>query len=538
MIDLTKTILLRFFEFVDKHLLIISAMFFAYMFRNNISKILDHLPSILDRLKQFSYKRQGTMISADLDPKKDDDSLKNITEKPETLKENNIDSDYDGTKKLNKIIFDAKNLKEAREIYHNEKTQYSFHTKTFNLYYLYTFYNDKDALRDLEELFHSELNEVEIVDCAEFLSKCYLYSDNYVKNEELWQNTLNIIKNDHNITLCLCRISEIHNLKGELEKSDEIINDLLVKVTTSKEKLCLYRTITKVNKKRENSEIAAMAMEKIIELDLNNKDDFFDTAYLEDNAQLNLLSFYNYQKSLQLDHSNAGALNNLGVKVGEFELKAKKNSFYKNAVSKNNTLAMANLAYSYLDAGFLEEAKTILDKAKKREDCHSSVFKAICRLNNIKEKEDEQWAGLLKKAELFQKNFREYVTSYFERKIDASIFESEWYTEKGEKINIEINENSFHASWKEKLTSYLLPSPIMKLDNFNTIEIEGTCYNGTAKVVYLKNRDPQQTFLSDRQSIRLQYYSYLTLDTKKWIFFSGETEKEFSLLREIPVSKK
>ena len=60
------------------------------------------------------------------------------------------------------------------------------------------------------------------------------------------------------------------------------------------------------------------------------------------------------------------ALNNLGVQYETLKMPGKcVESYYKSADHKE-TLAMANLAQKYLDQGFVNNAKELIDKANER----------------------------------------------------------------------------------------------------------------------------------------------------------------------------
>jgi hypothetical protein len=69
------------------------------------------------------------------------------------------------------------------------------------------------------------------------------------------------------------------------------------------------------------------------------------------------------------------------------------------ASSKDETLAMSNIAYRFMNAGFVKEANDELQKAIKVENFHRNVGEAIATLKDMPEEEKKSVDEILKKTE-------------------------------------------------------------------------------------------------------------------------------------------
>lgn len=98
------------------------------------------------------------------------------------------------------------------------------------------------------------------------------------------------------------------------------------------------------------------------------------------------MSLYHY---VQIPYSERSAVtwNNLGVVYQQFTMPAKAVDAYRIACSKGETLAMSNLAYKFMQAGFLKEADDELQRALKIDDFHRNVGEAVSALKDIPEAE-------------------------------------------------------------------------------------------------------------------------------------------------------
>jgi len=172
------------------------------------------------------------------------------------------------------------------------------------------------------------------------------------------------------------------------------------------------------------------------------------------------LALLHYKKLTDIT-PQAMTLNNLGVCYSHLKLKAKAiTSFLKSAEYKE-TLAMGNIADSYLDAGFVNDAKKVIDEANKLStqgiEVNSKIGGSRRRLKNMQKDEEETEKKLLNEA----KQEREFRLKYSQsllcdKTTSENTWEGPWETPWGEaKIELEKDSNSFQTKLHTKEESLL-----------------------------------------------------------------------------------
>lgn len=137
------------------------------------------------------------------------------------------------------------------------------------------------------------------------------------------------------------------------------------------------------------------------------------------------------------------AWNNLGVEYEKFKLSGKSIGAYRRAESLQNTLAMSNIAYGYIDAGFLPEAEEICKKAMSFDDYDNRVNEAISRAKNVPDEEARKEDEVLERARPISHFFANYghALLYPNCQIDGSTWDGPLC-----RLNIAIEEEHFTAS--------------------------------------------------------------------------------------------
>lgn len=101
--------------------------------------------------------------------------------------------------------------------------------------------------------------------------------------------------------------------------------------------------------------------------------------------------------------------------------------YYKKALNLKETLSAANLATKYMEAGFIEEAHQILEKARKEDNVHENVGNCIFRLSNIEQNEMDIQSKAFKEANKQQNFIRQFAEAFFIKDISTnSIFSGKW----------------------------------------------------------------------------------------------------------------
>ena len=143
----------------------------------------------------------------------------------------------------------------------------------------------------------------------------------------------------------------------------------------------------------------------------------FDVALLYSAAGCKELNLLHCKTLTQHQSTNASVLHNFAVACGKASLSISAIAMYKRALDLGLTLAASNMSYRYLDAGFAEEATTLLERAMQQPDCDPAVTKALGEIVERRESERETEDDLLQKAN----DQRRYLASFGEAVLEGSL---------------------------------------------------------------------------------------------------------------------
>jgi tetratricopeptide (TPR) repeat protein len=426
--------------------------------------------------------------------------------------------------------FDRGDVQQAKLIFETHQREEDdpearFQHEAFFLHSLYIDGKDDSALRRLEELFQRSVNDEQLENAAIWLSFSYTAAKDYAKAETLWRNAIAKVGGEVGKTRFLIRLASIYKDIGDFQKGIDLIMQRLREVSDSDQKAQLYSGLVNLEKEFGDKETAALAFEKALEFDAANREKLFDAAHLQGEAGLDLLAIANYQTLISLDHKHDAAYNNLAVSVGEFELNGKQIGLYRRAIAEGSTLAMANLANLQISAGLWEEARALLDNARKADNPHENVGKALYRLKSSEDEEEAKWKSLNKRAVEFKRKVRKYGECYFESGCAGQDFEGTWFTEKGNQVLVERNVAKLVASWSEDTLGGLISGHVACKMN-----ISGSVTNCSARISYQRTCDKPRTLLSMSEDKQIECYSYLDGGKKVWPIFSKDPKNEFELV--------
>lgn len=161
-------------------------------------------------------------------------------------------------------------------------------------------------------------------------------------------------------------------------------------------------------KKEDDAQLAAL--ERLLELNPADDETRFSLAYKYSEMGRDDLAVYHYSRIPRANRSRI-AWNNLGVSLNVLGLPIESVAAYRKAEGLGETLAMSNLAHKFLDAGFLQEAKDVLDSALKVKDHHKNIDKALGIVENAKEAESKKETANMEKAKPVSEYYRQFGRS-------------------------------------------------------------------------------------------------------------------------------
>jgi tetratricopeptide (TPR) repeat protein len=144
----------------------------------------------------------------------------------------------------------------------------------------------------------------------------------------------------------------------------------------------LYSGLASLYEQAGDVDFRAITLEKAVEYKPNDIKLRFSVGWTYGNQKsTHALSLLHYKTLLQFDEAHASALNNIAVQYGRLKMPLTSVPFYKKSASLNETLAAGNLANMYINAGFGEDARQLLDTAKQQPTIDPKIGEEIAHLS-------------------------------------------------------------------------------------------------------------------------------------------------------------
>jgi tetratricopeptide (TPR) repeat protein len=123
----------------------------------------------------------------------------------------------------------------------------------------------------------------------------------------------------------------------------------------------------------------------------------FSLAFKHSECENGDMALHHYLKIPMLQR-DATTWNNLGVCFDQFKMPTKTVSAYRRSEAEDQTLAMSNLGFKFLQAGFIDEARKQCERALKLESPHKNIGLLMGRLDEVTDEEEKKLAEVLEKV--------------------------------------------------------------------------------------------------------------------------------------------
>jgi tetratricopeptide (TPR) repeat protein len=394
-------------------------------------------------------------------------------------------------------------------------------------YYLYCRFEqakDNSAIKELEELVSIAKTEAAKFNSALWLSFCLRDGMQYKEEITLWRSILVDLKSESLKNRTITSLAQSLVKDDKKDEAKDLLVERLLTMDDSKGKSALYNALSDTEGSIGNKTLSIYCKDKSLEFDVNNRDELFNSAYAASNENIDEISISNYIKLVRIDGDNATALNNLGVRAQDADLKIKAIENYKKSSEHDNTLAMANQGYLLLKAGFSDEAMEMANKAIELGAPHKNVYSLISAIDKAKEEQNDKWLKLQEESLDRQKEIRKYTEQYYLGTPDA--LEGEWLTSDTHKANFKIEKDTLKATWLE---------PIMAIGGADNgsyiIELEGKTSGSTFKGKYTKRREntSPNSFLGLNEGTDKLCLGYISKNGNEIRLISSKFKDNFSL---------
>ena len=196
-----------------------------------------------------------------------------------------------------------------------------------------------------------------------------------------------------------------HAHAGSMHRTLELLEKIKVDSEDNATKEIVLSALSRLAEFEKDNDLQLAVLERKLELHPGDATARFDLAYKHSESKNADMALHHYAK-IPVPSRDATTWNNLGVSFGEINLPVNSVRAYRKAEAANETLAMSNLGYKLLSAGFIEEAQKECDKALAIPNYHKNIPQLLARLKEVPEEEqkslDESLENIKPKAAFYR----------------------------------------------------------------------------------------------------------------------------------------
>lgn len=422
------------------------------------------ISDFIRRLKQFKTKgfelntENETTKENTAEPSKDEELVKEEEKEAEQTEALNIKEPKSLEEWRTEMIFSTlgRNQKRADEAFQKmqQLNSDSLLRKKDEIFYLKLSHTagKTDAITRIKTF----LTDTEVVYEANMaLGYCYSRFDDFENATKFYTQALEKTRDEEEKIKAASQLSSSLYRDGKKEDAIKVLSDVLTIATDDTNKVKLYESLADIYEKENDHENRAFVLDKAIELKPNNTDLIFKVGYSYAESKYDELSLLHYKNAQNINPEDEAVQNNLGVQYDNLKMPIKSISSYKKAEKLGNTLASANLAYRLMNAGFTDEAKSILEVAATKEEVHPNVNSALSDLPKRAEKEDETEKEKIKTALNWRKFFLGFTEAKYVKNNKLNDVGGEWKADDkdGSIFQLSVSGRQITGKWKEKLIS-------------------------------------------------------------------------------------
>lgn len=343
--------------------------------------------------------------------------------------------------------------------------------------YLYLRYStgDTSAIEKLLQLLERVKSTPQVLPVVHnIMGMVYEKSEEFMKASEYYEHAAEVAQMDSERADYKVSAARSKFLSGETYRAREDLKKEIGKSEAPIVMARLYEGIADLYDRMGNSELKAVILEKAIECSPNDKHLRFDAAYAYSGANAEHLALLHYLKATEFDPDYSSALNNAGVVYGQLGMPIRQIECYKRAAGNNNTLASANIAYQYMGAGFVKEARDVLNEAKQKEYVHPNVNIAFSTLEEAQQAEEDREKQSLDEARVRRRHLITFAEAHLDRSTRISLSNNQWRLTDGTDVSVTENGSVLEFRWEKRENNYLIKA---QLEHRSLIALEYKCVN-------------------------------------------------------------
>jgi tetratricopeptide (TPR) repeat protein len=263
---------------------------------------------------------------------------------------------------------------------------------------------------DLERLRSLSENHPSITTIKLLYARALRHFDKHAAAAKLFEDVAVETVDDEERFDSLCRAASAHQENGDPQKAAQILRQLRADANSGgKTKLLkeLYSTMLDLADLQKDQYFQLGVLEGQIDQSPASFRTRFALAYLHSQVGNEDLALHHYLQ-IPVDERQSMDWNNLGVAYNHFKVKGRAVQAFRKSEATGETLAMANLGYQLLNAGFVSEAAEICNKALAIEGFHANVGQLTVALREYPETESKSVEATIDQA----KERAAYYTSF------------------------------------------------------------------------------------------------------------------------------
>jgi Tetratricopeptide repeat len=403
---------------------------------------------------------------------KDNDKALKLLPNADLLEENKFENNCEKDLFIETMkCLEQKNFKQASLFFDNLlKNETNLEEKlSFTLFYWHSRYQygDHTALQELSLL----AKQADTASKANYWIGLSLETSGEIKKAlEYYKLSEGCALNNKDKLAAIKATSNGHFILGERQVAFQLLMSKIKDFNNTEDLADIWECLADLYKKDQNFELSALAFDKAIENRPNDTNLRFSSAYAYSHEKENILSLFHYKILLKINSNSKMALNNLGVVYDNLNLPSKSIKSYEKAFEQGETLSAANLAFKYMDSGFLCKASKILEQANNQAKVHPNVSSAVARLSTIRDDENKLEEKYLESAQEQRQFLLKFSEAYFIEEECTDQFKGSWSISRDLNITIDISQNNkLNAVWKINNTEH---------------EINGYISNRASKIIF------------------------------------------------------
>ncbi len=223
----------------------------------------------------------------------------------------------------------------------------------------------------------------------------------------------------------------------------EVLNRALQEIFEDEAKASVLDKIAEIYESKKDRLNVAKAREHALTLTPSNKKRRFDAAYNYSKDNKQHLALYHYQILTNQDPKYKFAMNNLGVAYDRLKLPGKCIESWERAAYWGEAHPIGNIAIQYIDNGFYDDARRVLDAIDESIKDDPQIVSAINLIKSRNDYEEQELDEHQKAMEVHH----EYMLLAIESEQDPELnelqnenFIGDWTSNSGAKLNMNIAE--------------------------------------------------------------------------------------------------